>query len=642
MSANNSDIKRDLTGSRLFIKGNEIIDADANLKRIHSATVGTLHVRKGIFNNGDTTFNGNFEVNNIHGKGDLLIDKDANIVGTLDVDENIHTSGNVRADKDVVVQQDVVVGGNIYVVGSLFGNIAGGNILNQTIYNLKLHELHGMSPIEVFDNLNMKAPESPDTGVGKITWGNAIVLGDRYTTFGGTSSSIAIGKGASATASYCISMGNLVSTVSHYSIAIGSNIESSTIGKCVSIGNDIYSGFNSVSIGGEVSAERCGVAIGLLSTGSDYGVGIGYQAHAVSGIAIGRHSTSYNGSISMGTGSFSAEGSISIGHGSINNVAAYSVAIGDNCANKGLACISLGAMVSCEGKGNTWGYGDNAVGTFVQIKGVGSTAVGCKNYIYGNSSVAIGTGATVHGDQAIAIGSGSNFFFFDDSNSGATANGNFSLAIGALCYSEGNYCIAVGSNVHASSYSISIGYNSRCDDDSIAFGNSAFCNEGAVTIGNYSFCGEGGVSIGRSAHGSEDGVTIGYFTKTTGTGSVAIGSYSKCSGTGGFDNWGYDSVALGSYTSNRGNRSVAIGSSSYTIDSLKGTAVGWNARCKYVNNGLALGAEAEVSIDTEGFAITIPGNSLKDQSQDPTINGANSYAVIKINGQRYKMLLEKF
>jgi hypothetical protein len=191
------------------------------------------------------------------------------------------------------------------------------------------------------------------------------------------------------------------------SVSIGSSIfQGGKKYESISVGSDIYTGVNSITIGTQsYNIGEYGIAIGNSTIVSTTGIGIGQKVYSVGGdsIAIGRSVGAGIGCISIGGGSGAVRRSGAENSYFIGGQAGFDSA--------GTNCLGFGQGVGFSTMGNNSLAIGNKAGT--NCMGVSTIAIGDRagmNNI-GDNSIAFGNGAgfSTMGSGSIAIGSGAGY-----------------------------------------------------------------------------------------------------------------------------------------------------------------------------------------------------------------------------------------
>ena len=405
-----------------------------------------------------------------------------------------------------------------------------------------------------------------------------------------TGGSIAMGLGARTTGydalygSYNISMG-------WYAQAAGD--ESVAIGPSTSAGNEIGSGYytqkGSLVVGAysEAWGNAC-VALGfecgaggpyLFPPALDAGIAIGCQSnvYADQAIAIGKSADAWwAGSIAIGPGAmvldaFDSTDSVALGSTStvigMYSIAMGLAAVGDLTIGPADYSVSIGF--------STHVYSDNAVA-------VGPSAIGS-----GPDGVAIGHqavagqyayGALLAETGCIAIGSSAS------APSGATAGGNYGIAIGSPAFTSGDFNIAIGYYAEAGDF---LGITVSTQN---------------VVIGMEATVGYQGLSV--SAPYSNN-VVVGSNASSYGTATIVIGSGAQVGEqlTSALPLVG--SIAVGYYAEVDGDDGISIGTHSLSGIGIQNTCMGYLAQVQGMGtNNLCLGDSAQIRNDSN-YVIVI-------------------------------------
>lgn len=369
---------------------------------------------------------------------------------------------------------------------------------------------------------------------------DSIALGGEATVGSGTTSGIAIGRGASVTGLRSIAQGDGASASAEDQITIGTDARAAASSPgAIAIGAAAEAlGADGVAIGSGVGAGTIGqnVAIGSGSTFANgatmsegaVAIGSGQQAEGDGAVAIGAANVATgNGSVVIGRASgATGPGALAFGD-STNADANRAVALGTTSEATSDSAIAIG-----NGATGQNGVGATAIGRLANADGDGTIAIG-------NSALASAGGAVALGDGAVASGVGS--IVLGD----ATADGFGAIALGTGAQASGGNAISIG-----------VG-NVVSGDGSGAIGDpTTITGEGSYSLGNDNMidADEAGVFgndnvLAATAAGSRiigngndvdvaDAFVIGNGADVTVAGGVAIGSGSvsrTLAGSAGYD-----------------------------------------------------------------------------------------------------------
>jgi Chaperone of endosialidase/YadA head domain repeat (2 copies) len=381
-----------------FFKGNVTISGNLSAG-VSSWSAGTTGLTPSSPTIGDVVLSGTLNETNggtgqtTYTTGDILYASASNTLSKL----SVGSPGEVLTLSGGVPTWDTPMSG---WVGTATSNLDMDCFEVSNVGHLYVGNLHGKSPIDVWDNLNML-----DTGAGgKITFEGGVEIGNSTTT--SEVNGISIGKGSSA---------------SYSSVTIGYN-SGGTGNSSVSLGSSITSsGLNSVAIGRSIN-----------SSASD-SIALGRGAFVVS-------SASY--AISIGT--FSAARStnaIFLGHNSKEFTAGNDNSIGiGNSLNIGLSGYSSG--IDCIAIGNNVDMGRNVTKSIA----IGSNAV-IRPFASGSAQNCVAIGPNVYIDTAT---SGTNDNVIAIGNGATASNGSDGgIAIGYSSIVSSTNGIALGQGVTA-------------------------------------------------------------------------------------------------------------------------------------------------------------------------------------------------
>ena len=405
-----------------------------------------------------------------------------------------------------------------------------------------------------------------------------------------TGGSIAMGLGARTTGydalygSYNISMG-------WYAQAAGD--ESVAIGPSTSAGNEIGSGYytqmGSLVVGAysEAWGNAC-VALGfecgaggpyLFPPALDAGIAIGCQSnvYADQAIAIGKSADAWwAGSIAIGPGAmvldaFDSTDSVALGSTStvigMYSIAMGLAAVGDLTIGPADYSVSIGFSTHTYSQ-YAVALGPDAVGAGPDSVAIGHQAV-AGQYAYG---------ALLAETGCIAIGSSAS------APSGATAGGNYGIAIGSPAFTSGDFNIAIGYYAEAGDF---LGITVSTQN---------------VVIGMEATVGYQGLSV--SAPYSNN-VVVGSNASSYGTATIVIGSGAQVGEqlTSAIPLVG--SIAVGYYAEVDGDDGISIGTHSLSGIGIQNTCMGYMAQVQGMGtNNLCLGDSAQIRNDSN-YVIVI-------------------------------------
>lgn len=335
----------------------------------------------------------------------------------------------------------------------------------------------------------------------------AIVIGRNYATASGAYS-IAIGDGAKAEDQYATAIGRAANATGSYATAIGTNGQAAGTGSLVlstsPTVNDntksIASGKSSFTIGNTNAAigESAGV------------IGVSNTANGNFDFILGTNNTTNDSSTATVKGL-----NYSMALGYVNNVnGTYAIGLGTFNKVNGNNALALGNLNSPTGSNAVaLGYGNTSSETYAVAVGnnnnvsfitaeddssfIGGIAVGSGNKVTSKTAAVFGNNSTANGAYSIAIGNSTSL------DTGAQADGVYSISLGSDSYTGGDYSTALGYSAYAyGTQSLAIGYSAEANGVS------------SIAIG------------GVTAEGADNAVAIGSGAKSNYKGSVALGSNS--------------------------------------------------------------------------------------------------------------------
>ncbi|WP_181146940.1 beta strand repeat-containing protein [Burkholderia multivorans] len=255
-----------------------------------------------------------------------------------------------------------------------------------------------------------------------------------------TESAVAIGKGASATGSYGVAIGNAATTGTG-AVSIGN--ETDTVGYSVAIGNK----------------AKAGTLSDLASGGSRaVAVGAGAEALAKNSIALGADSIAdKENTVSVG-GSSSTRVITRVGNGAIESGSTDAVT-GDQLYTTNQSVSSLSTSLSSTNS-------DVALVKSLLGDEFGKTQIGTGAVAARMESIAVGSNAATNARSGIAIGSGASVGRESDHNM------------------EADLSVALGANAKATSYSsVALGAGSVADRDNVVAVGSAVTQRQITNVG---------------------------------------------------------------------------------------------------------------------------------------------------------------
>ena len=300
----------------------------------------------------------------------------------------------------------------------------------------------------------------------------------------GISESIAIGHGAQATANQGIAIGTQArANTTSIGIAIGSNAQANNQG-VIAIGfNNLGTNTSSIAIGRDSTTDGyAAMCMGNENsiTGS-YAVGMGFRitTNGRSAIAMGEEAVANaDYTIAMGQDATAAtQDSIVMGRGASSSVSNWGIALGNNASAANESCIAMGY------NSNAFGIRSIAIGSTADSTGSHAVAIGYGASSFGGQSVAVGQQANSSGALTVAVG------YLAEATSpyavayglDAAATGNYSLSFGSYSVASLSGSIAIGGSasianqVSASAqYAVAIGYNiESVHENAVVFGKDA-------------------------------------------------------------------------------------------------------------------------------------------------------------------------
>ncbi|ACL62633.1 YadA domain protein (plasmid) [Methylobacterium nodulans ORS 2060] len=350
----------------------------------------------------------------------------------------------------------------------------------------------------------------------KATATDSIAFGGQSIVYGGATSAIAVGRGASVNGAYAIALGDGTSIDGAGSIVIGR-------------------GANATGGGSDTNA----IAIGVGAVSYSNSVALGDGASADQNTYLKQ-----NGAVAIGPSASTADGTT------------RAVALGSGAAVSPVSGVIDGAMALGAGA-RARNNGAVAIGKASTASGADSIAQGTNATAANTNTIAIGNGAQATGSQSISIGTGN---VVSGANSGAI--GDPTTITGSGTYTLGNNNGTVGANesgIFGNNNTLPAG-----SDNSRIVGNSNTVNSANVMVmGN-------GVTVGTGLSGA---VVLG----NSSTVSAAVGTpNTTIKGTtypfaGGAPAAG-DVVSVGSGTAPRQIQNVAAGRiSGNSTDAINGS-----------------------------------------------------------------------
>jgi autotransporter adhesin len=318
----------------------------------------------------------------------------------------------------------------------------------------------------------------------QATGTNTIAIGGQSSATG-SDDAIAIGRGATASASQ--------------SIAIGPTANVTTDGASgIALGAATVNGTNGIAQGQGVISGATGQNVAIGSSGT-----------------IANSSTAAGGAVAIG------RGQTAIGNGA--------VAIGDPNVSNGTGAVTLGADNTAAGDaaGNSEAAGAVAIGNANSAIGQGSLALGNSSTTTAAGGVALGDTAAVNGANGIAIGTNSRA-------TSATGVGQGGISIGASAGQTSSTLgsVLIGNNANGSgSQGVALGAQTvvnGAQGSAIGYQSSASGNSGTAVGTASSAGGTSSLALGANANASvNNAVAVGSNTSVTLANSVALGSGSS-------------------------------------------------------------------------------------------------------------------
>ena len=451
-----------------------------------------------------------------------------------------------------------------YVDNLVSSTIFTGNTSASCITDLWVSNIHGCSPITIWDSVQSIGSLATGTTSFALGIGN---LANGIASFAEGGNTTANGPASHAEGSGTLADGDASHAEGYQTIALGdySHVEGWQTLASGNFGSHAE-GFLTIASGTTSHSEgRSTVAGGSNSHA---------EGNSTKAYGNDSHSEGSN-TIANGTGSH-AEGGTTI-------------AIGNYSHAEGEETISIGL------RSHTEGYITSATTTNAHAEGFQTLASGGSSHAEGSGTVASGDNSHAEGDSTIASGTTSH------------AEGGFTTAIGQYSHAEGYVSSAVGDYSHAEGL------------QTLASGNSSHA-EGydTVSIGDYSHAeGELSTTYGSHSHAEGTSITYGSFshsqnynTRTYGTNSHAGGDNSIASGNTSFIHSTNSLVT--------GNRSVVLGGQNIT-----GTTDD-TVYIPYLNiSNLAVGSPVNnLGIDSNGNVVvgTSGSGSTGNVTIDPYFN----------------------
>lgn len=435
-----------------------------------------------------------------------------------------------------------------------------------------------------------------------VNYDSAILIGGEGVGATAISSSIAIGRAATASAINSVAIGQDASNTGFSSTALGR--QASSVGTfCTNIGADSTSGVGSAAVAALGSFARAGtnvtnaVVIGhnaFAGNSIDKTVTIGSTTSNTAGqsILIGSDSVN-NGQLSVVIGSSSSAatglGNVVIGSAAaVTGACQRAVVVGYSAAADALSSDSVVIGFSAGTSGpNTTAIGYDSASTVSA-----STAIGASSRATAANTTAIGFNAVASVLQSIAIGASS------------AASGASSTCIG---YSSAAAVqgVGIGALAVAATDSTAIGFNCSALSQGIAIGSLSLASVEGVAIGYGAACGANSVTIGKDLpYGSAlsyDNVIIGELVVPGGAvpvQNVCIGASMESNAT--------ESVMIGYNNEDLGlnRRNTLIGPNNRILpDTEQAVGIGWS-NVLLGENAITIGTENTVI----GAAVNHVGN----------------------------------
>lgn len=256
------------------------------------------------------------------------------------------------------------------------------------------------------------------TNLTNLNFTSAILVGNETASSTGSTTSIAIGQGASATGTQTLSLGYNADSNLTQAVAVGRN--------------------TSVNNGGSSANGPGGVAVGFGAATTGPGVSIGRNVANTStdqdtfpNILIGRNITAsgtMSGAIAIGADAVPGHADVTFGNAAASLGSQEHVIIGGSAGAGSLASVAIGegshaaidGDLSSTASGHAIAVGRNSSATFAN-----GIALGYNSASSATNSIAFGAHAVASGSGALAIGGGTT------AGSGATAAADGAIAIGS-------------------------------------------------------------------------------------------------------------------------------------------------------------------------------------------------------------------
>ena len=316
----------------------------------------------------------------------IITDDGSTVTVGGDIEGNVVTANTYFAG-DLIGTASLADTASYVSAGSVDGKVATATLADTASY-VSAGNVDGTVANATSASYAVSASYAPSTPAGLISGTGADSL---------ESSPSLTTTPADASAARGIALGNDTSTDGTDSVHIGSSVNprsGQVTAETVAIGYNISGVGYSVQVGSNITNNGTGgvVAIGRgITINDDYGVAIGENAEAGTGVAMG-----HNASV----GSFNG---VAVGNGASNGNN-YATALGESARANSDASIAIGAQVLVQSNQAI------AIGTEADVFGssVGAIALGQGTQVTGDKAIAIGQGSSVTADRGIAIGSGSN------------------------------------------------------------------------------------------------------------------------------------------------------------------------------------------------------------------------------------------
>ena len=495
---------------------------------------------------------------------------------------------------------------------------------------------------------NVSGTQWDDSNIGdySVAMGRDATASATYTT--------GIGYGAAATEDYATALGYANTASGAYSMALGKGSTASGWSSATLGDNSTASGSTTVVVGSNSTASAYqAMVLGNFSTASgNNSTAMGTYTTAKSGyeMVVGRYNTDYTPNST--TAWDAADRLFTVGNGTSSAATSDALTILKN-GNIGIGTSSPTQLLHLSGTAGTDGiqFPDGTVQTTAAIAGSGNTLD--EAYDEGGSGAGrtldasdgavridgtdglIITGTQALGDMVEVSGAGTRMFYnprtaafraggvngtqWDHSNLGifsfasgysTIASEDYSFAHGQFTEATGQYSIAMGSQAMATA------------NQAVAIGSSTTASDlYALALGQQSTAsGRSSVSIGQQTVASNNwSIAMGYLSQATEDNAVAVGKNNVASGE--------SAVAFGDNSTASGDYSVASGYSS-TASGGYAVALGRDADASgaYSLAGSYATASA-VSSSAFGYQADASGNYAHAMGRNADASGIYSLAL---------------